>query len=272
MAVVDCGGVNAAAAQLGIAKSAVSRRLGELEARLGTRLIERTTRSFELTAVGRDYHRRAGEILASLAALDRSLGAEAAEAASITVIVEAGLSAWLLMPSVAAFQFRHDAIPVRITAEQDGNAETADVVISMTARRDRESRPIGSFRNLLCASPAYVEAHGAPTSAADLAGHPGVVAASSGGWELAARAEARPREILVVDRVEDALVAAACGIGLALLPDFVARATVERGELVSLLEGETCTPVTVNASYARNAPIAVRLLVDALAGQLPLEG
>ncbi|TPG16405.1 LysR family transcriptional regulator [Sphingomonas koreensis] len=101
-AVVENGGVNAAAAALGIAKSAVSRRLGELEARLGVSLVERSTRRFEPTALGRDYYTKATTILAALDALDAGMG-DSAVVSTVKVMSEPSLMTSLVAPALASF-------------------------------------------------------------------------------------------------------------------------------------------------------------------------
>ena len=272
VAVVDSGGVNAAAAHLGIAKSAVSRRLGELETRLGVKLIERTTRSFELTALGRDYHRRASEILASLNALDEGLGTGKTTVADITVSIEAGLPPRLLLPAIATFQASEAAAPVRLGVVADPDPRAVDVVVGTAADRKCESRRIGSFRRLLYASPAYLEMHGTPASAAALSDHRRIATASVGDWVVAGRAKARPAAILVVDEIEEALIAATCGIGVAQLPDFVALDAVSRGDLIAILEDSAAAPVEVHASYLRDRSVAVKHFVDALALRTTLSG
>ena len=122
VSIVDNGGVNAAAAAMGMARSATSRRLSDLEARIGVTLIERTTRRFEPTAAGRSYLRRAREILVAIDELDSGSGGAFGDAA-VNVAVSDALALAAVLPAIATFLEDNVGAAVALHADTtDGGA------------------------------------------------------------------------------------------------------------------------------------------------------
>jgi DNA-binding transcriptional LysR family regulator len=272
VAVVANGGVNAAADALGIAKSAVSRRLAELEARLGVTLIDRTTRRFELTAVGRDYHRRAVDLLASLDDLDRSVAGEMPFSKRISVGVGIDLAPQWLVPAMARFALAHEGVTIALGV-MDGTSQPddADILIltSAGAQSLRETRRIGEFRTVLCGAPAYLEIRGEPSKVTDLGGHSGVaVVGQERGWMFGGPAPQTFKVAMVVNDAASAVAAAIEGAGLCLVPQVVAQDAIDAGKLKIVLASDEPTAATVHASFASESPAAVRRLVDQLAATL----
>lgn len=272
VAVVSNGGVNAAAEAMGIAKSAVSRRLSELEARLGVTLIDRTTRRFELTAVGRDYHQRAVAILASLDALDRDVGGSRAPAEHVRVSAESELVTHLLAPALARFQAEHANMVVELTIAGPEPAAGPDVDILISTRaapKSDEGLRLGEFRRLLCGAPSLLETRGSPTSISELAEYPGIaVRGQDAGWKLDGLQPQPFNLVMTVPDVASAITAAIEGVGLALLPKFAAREAIDGGKLTVVLADRLTKPTNVVASYRRESPARVRLLVKYLAATL----
>lgn len=274
VAVVSNGGVNAAADALGIAKSAVSRRLAELEARLGVALIDRTTRRLELTAVGRDYHRRAVELLSSLDELDQSVGGKRAVVERLKVSADEELAP-MVAAALASFQRVHPGIIIALTLLAGGISESADLVVttSEASTAGREGVHVGEYRAILCASPDYLNASGEPASTADLSDHAVVgTAAQAGGWTFDGRPNQPFRAVITVPDAICAELAAAKGAGIAQLPEFVVRNALNDGRLRRVLADKASPTRTVLATFATDSSVSVRQLADHLAAKLDLKG
>ena len=177
VAVVEAGTFTAAADRLGVAKSAVSRRITSLETRLGVQLLRRTTRRLNLTDSGRSFYERATRILADLDEAESAVRQEHGE-----------LHGVLRVALPLSFGIRHMSDPVAefvrqnpdVCIDLDLNDRRVDLLeegVDMALRIGRLSdssliaRRLFSVRTVVCASPAYIEAHGAPGSPEDLADH-----------------------------------------------------------------------------------------------------
>lgn len=276
VAVVSNGGVNAAAEALGIAKSAVSRRLSDLEARLGVTLIDRTTRRFELTAIGRDYHQRAVAILASLDDLDRNVAGSRAPSERLRVSADSELVTHLLAPALARFQAENDNMVVDLSVVGSDPAAGVDVVIltsAPSARKSGKERRLGEFRRLLCGAPTLLEARGSPASIPELADYPGIaVRGQDAGWMLDGSGAQPCHVVMIVPDTASAIAAAIGGAGLAQLPEFAARDAIDRGKLAVVLAERLSKTVDVVASYPQESPAKVSLLLDYLAETLAFSG
>jgi len=237
IAIVEAGGVNSAAVKLEIAKSAASRRLSDLEERLGVTLIQRTTRSFELTEAGRTFYNEARRILDDIASVEERLRVGGVgDSGQLVVVADRGLSR-LLMPAIAAFRGKHPGTGVCLRS--DVAKAGADSLIVTTARLDtmRSGRGIGEFRSVLFASPTYLARSAPLRSPADLAEHDGVLVAAAGSshWIFGSGTEILPRPAVTVADDEAALAAAIAGLGLARLPEFLAQSAVRARDLVGCL-------------------------------------
>lgn len=265
VAIVESGGVNAAAAKLELARSAASRRLSDLEQRLGVVLIQRTTRTFELTEVGRSFYKESRRILEDIAAIEGRLrnGDDNAEGL-ITVAIERSLTT-LLMPAVAAFRARNPAVRISI----DGGVGDADasVLVITSGRIDpkRRSIEIGRYRSGVQGSPAYLHRARPLNSPADLAEHDGIIVAeaSPSDWLFGSGLAIRPQETIMVPDAFSAMSAAIAGLGIAHLPTFLTEAAVRAGDLAACLVGYDTTSV-ISASKPEQMSADVDALVDHL--------
>ena len=266
--VVTCGGVNAAAAELGIAKSAVSRRLSDLEARLGVALIERTKRSFEVTAVGREYFRRANEILNTLKQLDEHVGADG-PARTVTVSAPAAVLIHLIAPALARLARQSDLKPIHLTERGSGATDIA-ITVGRGTPDGFAVREVGRFDKIVCAAPKYLEARGTPQLTADLASHHGIAIVGAGDtdWLLVGGAPRPPAIVLSVPDEETGLAAALAGIGLVQLQDFVAADAIRSARLVQVLKSSTPPDSGIWLTHADDAPTSVRSIADALTRDL----
>lgn len=269
IAIVEAGGVNAAAVKLEIAKSATSRRLSDLEERLGVKLIQRTTRSFELTEAGRTFYGEARRILDDIASVEERLRIGGGnDAGQLLVAADRGLTR-LLMPAIAAFREKHP--DTRVWLQSDVTNAGPDLLVVTTGQVDtvRSGRGIGEFRSSLFASPSYLARTAPLRTPADLSDHDGVLVAPPGpaDWNFGSGTEILPRPAITVADGEAALAAAIAGLGLARLPEFLAQAAVRSGDLVGCLADHHVTTV-INAYKPSRTSGGVDGLLDHLVASL----
>jgi DNA-binding transcriptional LysR family regulator len=278
---VEAGGFAPAARRLNIPKSTVSKRVGELEARLGVRLVQRTSRSFVLTDVGREVHEHARaaliEIEGAEAAVRRRL-AEPSGTVRLTASIPTIQSQLAEQLPRLASAFPKLRLVVHATDRfvdlvQEGfdiavRSHFAPLPDSGLVQRRLRSQPI-----LLVASPRYLDAHGgAPAEPAELAGHEGLlVNQSTANWWLrradGTDALASPKQRLVADESVMLLQAATAGLGVAPLPDQICREHLADGRLVRVLPDWTAGEVTTTilTPHRRGQLPSVRAAVDFLA-------
>lgn len=281
------GGFAAAARALGVAPSTLAKAVARLEEQLGLRLFHRTTRQVRLTADGQRLHERCQRVLAELDELQaEAASARAAPSGKLRLDMPITYGRRVVLPVLARLIERHPAIELDVTlsdAYVDVVREGVDVVIRVGELADSSlvARRIDSQQLLLLASPAYLAAHGTPASVDDLAAHRHLV------FKLPGRGRDLPQRFLVRGRrVEktwpaplrfndgDAMVAAAAlGMGLAQVPDYMAADELAAGRLVEVLARQRPAPQPVHAltPASRYVPARVRVLLDLLA-ELRLRG
>ena len=284
---VEHGGFAAASRALGIAKSTLSKRLGELEAELGVRLVNRTSRSFTVTEAGRDFLRHAGAMLLEAEAAEAVIRGRLAEPSGtvrITASVPTTQSMLAkLLPSVAS------ALPkVRIVLHAtdrfvDVVQEGFDIVVRSHFAPLPDSglvqRKLSEQAVILVASPDYLTARGNPVEPGDLEGHDGVMSTlgSPASWVLR---NAEGREVTVVpcarlhaDESVVILEAAATGLGIATLPVGIVRDFVADGRLVQVMPRWSAGSVTTTLLMPsrRGQLPSVRAVVDAMVKGLAAE-
>ena len=265
--IVDAGGVNAAASKLGIARSAASRRLSDLEARLGSTLVDRTTRRFELTDTGRTLLERSRRLLTELDAIERSLRPSGEHDAELSVAADPLISARLLAEAIASFQRSHPKVRLRILSDTgDGEAQVAIRVAD-----EAGGRALSSFRTVLVATPAYLAEYGEPSTPADLGVHKGVVATVPGqgaNWTFKSGGGAMPEIAAEVSDAALALSLAIAGAGLAQLPSYLTDDAVAAGALRVVMTAHEPPTREVRAFQGeRRSPLSDRF-VDHVASHL----
>lgn len=176
-ALVASGSLGRTARELGVSTAAISRRLSQLEARLGASLINRTTRRMSPTVEGETLLRHARSILAQLSDLHRELGdAAALPSGLLRVNATLGFGRSHIAPLVAQFAQQYPQVQVRLQLSVDSpllSEDTFDVCIRFGPPPDARvmARKVANNRRLLCASPAYLAMHGHPRSPSELAAH-----------------------------------------------------------------------------------------------------
>ncbi len=249
MAVVEAGSMTRAAAALGLTSSGVGRAVARLEARVGVRLLERTTRTLTLTDEGRRFHEEVGPHLDGIeqAALSAA-GSAGAVRGRLRVNVDPFFSRVVLADEIATFLSRHPEVRVELIMRDDVGdlvADGFDLALrfgdppagSLVARKLVETRV------LTVAAPAYLAAKGHPAHPNDVAGHDCIgfhdaANARSYEWEFRRGVEVvtvdvRPR--LVVSDVGAMLGACAAGAGLAQILSLGTRGPIEDGRLTPVL-------------------------------------
>lgn len=280
--VVEAGSFARAADRLDLSVSAVSRHVAELEAHLGVRLLDRTTRRMSLTESGQRFHERCVQLLADLA--------EAEDAVSESAIVPRGtlrltapisFAVGYLAPAITAFQQRHPQVRFDIELS-DRAVDLVDERIDLAIRiGDIGStalivRRIGVARMICCAAPDYLRRHAAPRTPADLSAHTCLTyeyAADGNLWRFVDDRGAR-HDVKVTGSVHGnngAMLGAlaVAGAGITLEPDFIVADDVRAGRLVPLLDGYTAQAIGINSAYPsrRHLSAKVRTFIDHLAAQ-----
>ncbi|CAL8981246.1 HTH-type transcriptional regulator DmlR [Rhodoplanes serenus] len=276
--VVQRGSFSAAADDLGLTPSAVSKLVSRLEDRLGVRLLHRTTRRLALTPEGETYLVRARDILGAIDDAETEV-ARASTTPRGKLRLNTG-SAFMLHELARAlpdFLARYPEIEIDITVTDrvDNLVENADVAICLGPIADRSlvARRFAHTERGIFAAPAYLERRGVPRTPEDLAGHDCLVLSSVPSinfWPFRDGNEIRTFEAqgrLVVDDAEAALRLAIGGAGLVHLSDLLVGNAVRRGELVPLLvDHHLVEPVPLSAVYpqGRHRMLKVRVFIDFL--------
>jgi DNA-binding transcriptional LysR family regulator len=282
VAVVDAGSFVGAARATGLSKAAVSRHVGELERRLGVRLLQRTTRRLSLTEEGRIFFERTKELLESIDEAESELTRRTGAARGL-IRVNAPLTfgALHLAPLWGPFADAHSQVSLDITLSDrvvDVVDEGYDLAIRITRMPESTlvTRKLTSTRMMLCASPAYLERHGTPTHPRELVGH-AVISytywSTRDEWQftgpegaVAVRIDAR----IHTNNGDTCRRAALADHGIILQPDFLVGADVRRGDLVELMPAYRSIEIGIYAVYPSRKHLSVktRRLIDYLADAL----
>jgi len=274
--VVETGAFSRAAERMGMAKSIVSRRVARLEEQLGARLLTRSAQGASPTDVGQAYFERAANVLAELEAAQEVV-AEAVTQIAGPIRLSAPLSFGVqhLAPALAEFAAEHPKVELDISFEDrpvDLVAGGYDLAVRIGALKDSSliARKIAPVRKVAVASPAYLARRGRPEHPRDLAGHDILLYANETwrfrvgkGWDYA---KGQPR--LRADNGEMLRAAAVAGLGICILPSFIAAPGFEAGTLEPLLTDYPMEEGGLHAVMPSRATTArVRALVDFLAAR-----
>ena len=278
-AVVDNGSFVAAADALKASKAAVSRQVADLEQRLGTRLLNRTTRKLSLTDEGQLFYIRCTDLLYGLAEAESELSQRSGEPSGhlrINAPVTFGISH--LAPLWGRFLQQHPKVSMEVSLS-DRTVDLVEDGFDLAVRISRAPHPTFIARKLttttmvLCASPGYLKQHGTPERPQDLADH-NVVSytywSSKDEWEFTGpggkKDVVRTRPRLHANSGDTCIAAALQDQGIVMQPDFLVHDALRDGRLVPLLEGYRTTELGVYAIYTsrRQLPLKLRFLIDFL--------
>ncbi|WP_394851164.1 LysR family transcriptional regulator [Pendulispora rubella] len=276
-AVVEAGTFTAAAKALGMPKSTVSKRISELEDRLGCRLLHRTTRRVKLTAVGCSYHAECQRIVADARAADRTVAARDGSLQGIVRVTAPWLLAEIVAPAMHRFLRENENVSLEVWITNrvvDLIEEGVDLAIRPGSLTDSSlvARRLGEVEHCICASPDYLERHRTVTKPSDLRTH-ACIAFGRMGTKRTWSFERDGKKTLVAVNGRYAVTsgalmhrAALAGLGIASVPKFVVEDDLASGRLVRLLENWTTGRGAVHLVYpsGRHLSPAVRGLLDVL--------
>ena len=262
--IVESGSLTAAATVTGMSTTMVSNHLQALEARLGMRLLNRTTRRQSLTDFGRGYHERCVSILQQIATMDgEALAQQSVPRGRLRVTAPVSFGSEALMPSLADFTTLYPAVDLDITLSDrsvDLVEDGFDTAIRVGALPDSSliARRLMPYRSLICAAPAYLARHGTPRRPEDLSGHPCVAFRTSAGaaWrfigEDGTTVSVQVPAKLQVNNGQALRVAAMSGLGIIKQPEVLLAGDVAAGRLVRLLEGWEVPSRPMHIVYLRD--------------------
>lgn len=280
--VVEHGSFSAAARALGLTPSAVSKRIGDLEDRLGIRLLNRSTRQFSLTEEGRSFHARCVEIAASVRsaeALGLSMGDQPKGTLRVASTVAFGKSQ--VLPLLPEFLANHSDVRVHLDMTDrpiDLSNASYDMAIRFSEQVEDESlvvRKLLSNRRIICAAPSYLAANGTPTDPQELRAHNCLTVSSVDHWnDWHFQQDERKFSIHVAGNFEassaDAVYyATLAGLGISRLSAYLVSDDIREGRLVHLMP-EHCvenSDILMVFSSRRNLSPRVRVFIDYLAAK-----
>jgi DNA-binding transcriptional LysR family regulator len=275
--VVRCGSFAEAARRLGLPPNTVSRRIQQLEARLGTRLMQRSTRKLTLTHAGHAFHERCASAVDGLLEAGQELMTGSAEPTGLVrVAAPADFFDFFPMEWVAGFLAEHPRVRLDFVlndAKADLIGEQIDVAFRGGPLRDSGyvgRQLLGVRSDGLVASPSYIAARGAPATLHELADHDCVISAHPSGhatWRLAGP-DGIDQEVQVAGRFSGNTAqalrkATVAGLGVALLPSSLVRLDVQAGLLVPVLSQYQRTSQGLSVLYPsrRHLPLAVSAFI-----------
>lgn len=280
-AVVDEGGFSAAARRLSMSKSAVSTWIRDLEADLGTGLLNRTTRSVTLTEAGRRYKARVDQILADIAeAEDEAGSATLTPRGQLKLSVGTSFATRVIAPLIAPFMARYPEVQVDLSLSDrfvDLVEEGYDLAIRIGNLADSSltARKLGETRRMVAAAPSYLAIHGRPETPEDLRHHNCLIysVTNGAGWGFAR--DGKPFVVnvtgtLAANNGEVLREAAIQGLGLCFAPDFILGEALKTGALVPLLAEFEMPPLGIYAVFPPNRHLSakVRSFIEFLAAEL----
>jgi DNA-binding transcriptional LysR family regulator len=276
---VDRGGFSAASRVLGLTPSAVSKLVGRLEARLGTQLVQRSTRKLQLTAEGRQFYERSRRVLADIDEAERSVTADAAPRGRVAINTSVSFGTQVLVPLVPRFIAQHPQVALDIALTDrvvDLMDERADIAIRWgpLPSSDLVARRLGETAQAIVGSPDYLARHGTPRKPADLQRHRQLdfsYRRRVPDWPL--RVDGQQLDVPVHGSVragdgETLRHLALAGAGLARLSRYHIQADLDAGRLVPVLEKYNPRDIApIHAVYlgkVDRVPSRVRAVLDFL--------
>ncbi len=274
--VVERRSFTLAATDLGLPRSTVTDAVKQLEARLGVRLLERTTRHVGPTLDGEAYHRRCLALIADLEDAEGAFGG-AKPKGMLRIDVHGTLARHFVLPRLADFLAAYPDIELLMSEGDrltDLVREGIDCVLRAGDPRDGDmvARRVATLAETTCAAPAYIDRFGKPTDIDSLEGHRmvGFRSSAAGGslpLEFDVGGSLRKVDLpaaLTVNGAESLVAAARFGLGLIQVPRYHVETDLERGTLVALLPDWPPPPMPVSLLYPRNRQLSprVRVFID----------
>jgi DNA-binding transcriptional LysR family regulator len=271
--VVERRSFTIAANDLGVPRSTVTDAVKTLEARLGVRLLERTTRTVRPTLDGEAHYRRCLTLVADLEDAEGAFGG-AKPKGLLRLEVQGTLARHFVVPRLPDFFAEYPDIEISMSETErwvDLIREGVDVVLRFGQLPDSDmiAREVAVLQRLTCAAPDYFERHGTPVTPDALDGHRMI------GLRSLTTGRVRPMEFMVGDGVQEImlpttisvtgtesfLATALLGLGLVQIPYFHAEQALAQGTLVQVLSAWPPLPVPVSLLYPRNRQLSPRVRV-----------
>ncbi|GFM52885.1 LysR family transcriptional regulator [Pseudomonas capsici] len=279
-AIAESGSLSGAARRLGLSPMAVSRRLAFLERELEVRLVHRTTRSVSLTPEGEVFLPFSKTLLGVSEAAKVTLRANAGTASGVLkVTAPTVFGQAVIMPLIPQLLAEHPALQIDLHLSDsivDIVSLGIDVAIRIATLRDSGlvARSLAPNPRVLCASPVYLEQHGAPTTLADLRRHRCIALHGMPHWPFVQQGETvgfKGESLFSANSVEAVRTASKQGLGLAMLTYWDVRDDLE-DESLRLVELEDATPeqlcITAVLPTRQQVPHRVRVFLDVLEASL----
>lgn len=274
--VVDANSFSAAAAQLGLSKSAVSKQVSSLERRLGTQLLNRTTRRLGLTEAGAALYERCARIMSELADAQAELGQMHGQPRGLLrVSAPVSFGKQHIAPQLGHFLRENPEVHIDLSLSDrfvDLIEERFDCAVRVAQLPDSSlmARRLAPARRVVCGSPAYFKRHGLPHTPDDLRQHNCLqysYLASSNGWPFAGpngNFTVRVAGNLETNNGDVLREAALNGVGIALIPTFMIGDDLRAGRLQAVLTEFDGWQASVYAVYPATRHVApkVRAFVD----------
>lgn len=279
--VVDAGSFTGAAKNLGLPKSTVSRKITQLEERLGVRLLQRTTRTLSLTDTGSAYYNQCSRIIGDVEEANIAVTEMQSKPKGLLRITAPMLfGTWVLSDLISNFLKSNPEIQVEIVLTDqslDLIQEGIDVAFRVGVLADSSliARPLGEVNAIACASPAYVDSHGAPNHPSELKQHSIVNWTQGDSWTFE-----KPEQVTIdiksrvqVNDAQSLHKMALNGLGIARLPTFICAQDIMDKRLVPILCDWSFDAVPIHAIYPsnRHLSVKVRSFVDYVVDELRKE-
>ncbi len=284
--IVEAGSLKAVALQIGADPSAISRRLAALEARLGQRLLRRSTRGSRPTEAGTRYYDGLVQLLAQQDALEAAVaGASQSPQGRLRVTAPPEFGVRFVVPVLETLSRAHAGLSVELslgTSFSDLDSEDLDVAIRIGTLRDSNlrARRLARVPRVLVASPKYLREHGTPTSLAELTQHRFLSYLAPQGTNTLTMTgpggqvrEVQLRPQLTVNSIATLVRLVDAGEGIVFGPRWAHAAAIAAGRVVELLADHRAAAYPAHALYRERhyLPAKTRVFIDAMAEALAAE-
>lgn len=272
--VVAAGSMSAAGRELGLSPAVVSKRLRRLEDRLGTRLLQRTTRQIALTEAGQGFYERVVAILAGVEEAEAFVSRRSAHArGTLKISAPTSFGRMHLAPHLVPFMKANADLSVNMLLSDDlvdivGEGFDVAIRIAELADSSLVARKLAPVRRVLCATPDYIKQNGMPQTLPDLEGHNCLTHQTSDTWRLEGPqggVNVRPSGNLMTNSSEVVREAVLAGLGIALRSSWDIGNDLAAGRLVQVLpEYGVSNNTAIYAIYPSRQflPVKVRLFID----------
>ena len=269
--VAELASFTKAADSLGLSKAGISAAIRQLEATLGTRLLQRTTRKVQMTQDGLAFYERSRDMLDEMDELQTMFQSDAELAGRLRVDLPLSVARNIVIPQLPAFLQAYPRLQLELSSTDrrvDLVAEGFDCIMRVGELSDSTlvARRLGQFRMVNCASPAYLERFGTPQTLADLAQHRLVDYATTLGGRTAlfdyvedGQHRTLPVPAAVAVNNSDAYQASClAGLGIIQVPEAGVSDLVAQGRLLTILPGFRAPPMPVTLLYASRRHLSRR--------------